>query len=243
MKNSKCKRILAFLLAFIMIFTVAPTVFATDNLPTEDESLSGETTLPEGDTSTDETEQEENNGAVATLTLASQVYVWPVSGHTWLYVENLTDEPMQVGLYTVPAGEGVSLGTFSFSVFDGWGIYYNLECYRTNRDEDFYDCTRITTELDATGLERLNAALMSYPNMWGLYMNCMGFAFAVWNAVTGDFFVPLILPPFALFQVMAHSDSTKGLKMCDVPAEKVYKQRGNGNSAYLEPVGSWTLSL
>lgn len=237
MKNGKIRRLLAFLLAAVMLFTVVPTAFATEELPGGDESLSDEITVPE------DTEQDDNDGVIATLTLASQVYVWPVSGHTWLYVENLSDEPIQVGLYTVPVGEGVSMGTFSFSVFDGWGIYYNLESYRTNRDEDFYDCTRVTTELDAAGLERLNNALFSYPNMWGLYMNCMGFAFTVWNAVTGDFFVPLILPPFALFQVMAHSGSTKGLKMCDVPSEKVYKQKGSGESAYLESVGSWTLSL
>lgn len=60
-----------------------------------------------------------------------------VAGHTYIYVKNLTDKPLRVGLYDVPAGEGVSIGSLSVSVSDGWGLYYNLEAHRENRDDHF----------------------------------------------------------------------------------------------------------
>ena len=41
-------------------------------------------------------------------------------GHMWVYLENLTDKPMKVGYYTVPAYQGVSVGVFARK--DGFGI-------------------------------------------------------------------------------------------------------------------------
>ena len=81
------------------------------------------------------TETQGSEEIVATMYLCACVYVFPVSGHTWIYVENNTDHTLRVGLYDVPAGQGVSIGAFSFSVADGWGIYYNLEAFRENNKD------------------------------------------------------------------------------------------------------------
>ena len=49
-------------------------------------------------------------------------------GHTWIYVENLTNQELKVGIYPLPAYEGVSVGTLP--EYDGWGLYYNIEAYQ-----------------------------------------------------------------------------------------------------------------
>ena len=37
---------------------------------------------------------------IATLSLCSCIYVWPIAGHTWIYVHNTSKKPIQVGLYS-----------------------------------------------------------------------------------------------------------------------------------------------
>ena len=96
------KKIIAVLLAMIMIFSVPSLAFATEN----------------GEIPPDVSQETVDDGVVATLSVCSAIYVWPISGHAWIYVHNYSDEPIQVGHYEVPAGEGVSVGVFSFSVID-----------------------------------------------------------------------------------------------------------------------------
>ena len=45
----------------------------------------------------------------------------PSLGHMWVYIENLTGKPIQVGLYKVPAKQGVSVGNFGLTRADGNG--------------------------------------------------------------------------------------------------------------------------
>ena len=66
-------------------------------------------------------------GKVATLYL-NVSNANPKYPHCWLYFVNETDEPIQVGYYTVPAGDSVSVGNFR-DRGNGSGIYYNLERY------------------------------------------------------------------------------------------------------------------
>ena len=56
----------------------------------------------------------------------------PSLGHMWVYIENLTGKPIQVGLYKVPAKQGVSVGNFGLTRADGNGTYYNVEAYCGN---------------------------------------------------------------------------------------------------------------
>ncbi|MBR4726493.1 MAG: hypothetical protein IK080_01230 [Clostridia bacterium] len=57
----------------------------------------------------------------------------PSLGHVWVYVENLTQEDMVIGAYTVPPHEGVSLGCFGLTRSDGGGTYYNVEAHCGNK--------------------------------------------------------------------------------------------------------------
>lgn len=222
-------------------FTDEPTTEETTN-PPEEETTEDTTQGNEGD-EPDDGEDESPDKIVARASLFAAMYFFPVSGHTWIYVENLSDEPITVGLYEVPVGQGVSVGTFSFSVRDGWGIYYNLEAFRENRNENIENCRSITRDMTKSDLEKLSKSIRNYPNMWDIFIfNCTFFAFSIWNSNSNNFFIPMILPALAMLEVLIVG-AKKGVTPMYYPTpDQVFKQRGTGDSAYLEPVGEKTLN-
>lgn len=224
------KKTLAFLLAVIIVLTGSLTVLAAPK-DASAEVTSKATAAKSPDT------------IVARASLFAAMYFFPVSGHTWIYVENLTDEPITVGIYEVPAGQGVSVGVFSFSVNDGWGIYYNLEAYRENRNNNISDCRSITKHMTRSELEKLSNTIKNYPNMWDIFIfNCTYFAFSVWNKNSDNFFIPMMIPALAMLEVIIVG-APKGVTQMYYPTkDQVFKQRGTGDNAYLEPCGEKTLS-
>ncbi len=256
MQKKFSTRLISALLAALMIFAGTSTAYAyqpeeetTEQTQTGDtlpEDNNGEGTTEPGDEPADEPEdkpEENENTIVARASLFSAMYVFPVSAHTWIYVENLTDEPMMVGLYEVPPGQGVSVGTFSFSVNDGWGIYYNLEAYRENRNDNIDDCRSITQDMTRSQLEKLSKSIRNYVNMWDIFVvNCTFFAFSIWNANSKNFFIPFIIPAIPILEVII-AGGKKGVTPMYYPTrDQVFRQRGTGDNAYLEPVGDETIN-
>lgn len=220
------KKLVAVLLAMIMIFSVPSLAFATEN----------------GEIPPDVSQETVDDGVVATLSVCSAIYVWPISGHTWIYVHNYSDEPIQVGHYEVPVGEGASVGVFSFSVNDGWGIYYNIEAYKENTKNRMDKVWSKTTELDAEELNALNNKLLSYPNYWGFGGNCATFAFSMWNSVTHEGYFSLLIPAITQFMLMVSGAEKGTLEMFCPPREKVYRLKGYGDDAHLEVASDYSVS-
>lgn len=215
------KKFLAMFMTFVIAFSLTVPSFAAEKQP-------------------DVVESQEK--IVARFSLFSTIYLFPVAGHEWIYVENLSDKPLKVGLYTVPPGEGVSVGCFSFSVSDGWGLYYNIEAYRENRDDFLGNCWSITQYITQSELDKLSSDLRGYPNMWSFYFNCMFFAFSIWNSNSDDFLIPLVVPVFGQLQVILNGGE-KGVGTMYYPRpNQLYKQEGNGNSAKLVPISEKTLN-
>lgn len=244
----KFKKLLAVLLSFSMIMSVSVVAWADDTAePVTDESVTQES-ITESDSSEEIVSEEaaeetsEENGIVATLSLCSVVYVWPISGHTFIYVQNNSDEPIQVGHYEVPVGQGVSVGSFSFSVHDGWGLYYNIEGYKENIRGRIGDVWSISEELDVNELETLNDSLRSYPNYWGFGANCATFAFSIWNSVTGDHFVSLLIPAISEFMVMVGGGKKGVLPLYLPERNQIMRQKGTGEDAYLVVASDGTIS-
>lgn len=208
------------------------TAVIEDNIPTQEEVLPEESETEEADT--DET--------VATLSVCSAIYVWPISGHTWIYVHNNSDEPIQVGHYEVPVGEGVSVGVFSFSVNDGWGIYYNIEAYKENTKNRMDKVWSKTTELDAAELDTLHNRLLSYPNYWGFGGNCATFAFSMWNSVTHEGYFSLLIPAITQFMLMVSGAERGTLEMFCPSRENVYRLKGSGDNAHLVRASDYSVS-
>lgn len=242
------KKIISVLLVILLIFSASVSA-AADNTAAPEIPTTGEeeTTEPSTDVEEETTEPEiptepDDDKIVATLSICSCMSTPVIAGHTYIYVQNLSDEPIQVGLYEVPVGQGVSVGTLSISVHDGWGIYYNIETYREPREEHLPQIWSKTIELDREGLNKLDKKLDKFVNYWGPFFNCSFFAFAVWNSVAGDFLVPMVIPVLSHLIVMAVGE--KGvLELYKSDASQVFKQRGTGKNAYLEPVGEKTLEI
>ncbi len=192
-------------------------------------------------TESDAVKEDDPNEIVATLSLCSCIYLFPISGHTWIYVHNNSDEPITVGLYEVPVGQGVSMGCFAFTAYDGWGIYYNLEAYRENKNDNMDTHWSISKGLTRSDLNKLTKTLINFPNTWNPIINCATFAFVVWNAVAGGFFISLLIPAISQFEVIIGGGKKGVLEMYYPEKNQVYRQRGFGSNAYLEPVGQYTI--
>lgn len=219
--NTNLKKLLSLVLAAVMLFSAAcVTAYADGSL----------------------TEQEDENEIVATVSICSCIYFFPISGHTWIYVENLSDRVQKVGLYDLPVGQGVSIGSFSFSVADGWGVYYNIEAFRENRDNNSSNHWTKTKELTQSELDSLSINIANYVNYWDFYFNCAFFAFSIWNSVSGDFLIPLVIPAISQLEVILAGGKKGVLEMYEPTEDQVFRQRGSGSSAYLEPVSDWTIN-
>lgn len=233
------KKIIALLMAFVIVFSVPAFAFAAEEI--EQTTVVAEETeeiIPE-ETVTEESDPDET---VATLSICSAIYVWPISGHTWIYVHNNSDKPIQVGHYEVPVGEGVSVGVFSFSVNDGWGIYYNIEAYKENTKNRMDKVWSKTTELDADELDTLHSRLLSYPNYWGFGGNCATFAFSMWNSVTHEGYFSLLIPAITQFMLMVSGAERGTLEMFCPSRENVYRLKGSGNNAHLVRASDYSVS-
>ncbi|MBE6772521.1 MAG: hypothetical protein E7547_10320 [Ruminococcaceae bacterium] len=226
------KRIAAIMLTLAMLVTFSTVSWAEEPLTEQ----STETVI------VSTAEQNDEDEVVATLSLCSNIYVWPISGHTWIYVHNNSDEPIQVGLYEVPVGQGVSIGAFSFSVNDGWGLYYNIEAYKENNKNRMGNVRSISEEMDADELAKLNDSLNNYPNIWTFSVNCATFSFSIWNSVTGDGFFSLLIPAISDFMIMVGGGKRGVLEMYQPPREHVYRQKGSGSSARLVPASDYSVS-
>ena len=154
-------------------------------------------------------------------------------GHMWVYLENLTDKPMKVGLYTVPANKGMSVGVFARK--DGFGIYYNVEAY-TQAAYGLENQICLKDQLTADKVQDVSNALLNYNNHWDPIFNCMYFAFRIWNAgcSPSNKLVHLIWPPLGTLQIKFKTHYFE-LPMKGVTKDKVYRQIGSGSKAYLEP--------
>lgn len=215
------RKTVAVLLALIIAFSAVIPVMAAETEPLADTA---------------------ENEAVATISLCTAIYVWPVSGHTWIYVHNNSDDPIQVGHYTVPAGQGASVGAFSFSVDDGWGIYYNIEAYKENTKNRMDKVWSKSEDIDASELATLSESLKNYPNYWGFVNNCATFAFSIWNDVTGDAYFSLLIPAITQFMLMITGAKKGTLEMYCPPRDNVYRLKGQGENAHLELASDYSVS-
>lgn len=154
-----------------------------------------------------------------------------LSGHTWIYIENLTDHSLTVGAYTLPVGEGVSCGTFGTSLADGVGLYYNVEAWRY-RNINAYEYTYLSKDLTQADLEIVSNKIIN-GGTWSHILNCAYFAFGVWNSVPGKPLIFLFFPTLHELQILLYMSHGEGFPMTTPKADRIYKQIGKGDDAFL----------
>ena len=202
------KKILCFLLALIMCFSMATPAFAAVTTSS-------------------------SNQIVANYYIfVMETDIHPI-GHMWVYLENLTNKPMQVGYYTVPAYEAVSIGVFARK--DGFGIYYNVEAY-TQSVYGMENQICLKDQLTAQKVKDVSDALIDFPNHWDPIFNCMYFAFKIWNAGCSrdKKLIHLVWPPLGTLQIKM-KNPIRGVIMQGVTADKAFRQVNSGSRGYLKP--------
>ena len=205
MKKSVSVKIIALLLAFTFIFSVSPF-------------------------SSEAADEEKDVARVSYMCLVRS------PGHCWIYVENISrNTTLTVGAYELLPGEGVSVGTFGPTRYDGYGIYYNVEAY-CQTEYGMSGCKTLTEDVTASELEALSNGILSYKNGWSPFRNCIAFAAKIWNIVSSKKLSNLIFPAFASIQLFFKGCSTDTVVQKPVTADEVYRQRGSGNNAYLDSV-------
>ncbi len=209
--TNSARNILAIVLAILLMFSFTSIAFA---------------------------ENEVSNEIVASVSIAARVQGFP--GHVWLYIENISDKPIEVGHYTVPVNEGVSIGLLSVSVSDGWGIYYNIESYCNNKFTN-NGCYSLTESVTIKELETISESIKNYMNHWDPVLNCVLFATNIWNSISDKKLVYMMLPLFTQIQISIHGGKANTLNMYFPSADKVYRQNGTGSNATLIPVSSRSL--
>lgn len=205
MKKSTSAKILAVLIALIFVFSACP--------------LRGQAA---------DTEK--------SVAKVSYMCVVRSPGHCWIYVENISKKTtLTVGAYELAPGEGVSIGTFGPTRYDGYGIYYNIEAY-CETQYGMSGCKTLTEEVTASELKQLSDGILSFKNSWSPFRNCIAFAAQMWNLVSEKKMSNLIFPAFSSMQMFFKGCSTDTVKQKPVTADEVYRQRGTGSNAYLDGV-------
>lgn len=156
-----------------------------------------------------------------------------LSGHTWVYIENLTNHDLTVGAYNLKKGKGVSVGTFGYSIMDGRGLYYNVEAYRY-RNVELSTYIALSKELTQADLDKVSNTIL-YSGAWSYLLNCAFSAFNIWNSVPGEPLVYVVFPMLHQFQILFNLNHTEGFKMTSPTMDDIYKQIGVGSNATLVP--------
>lgn len=153
------------------------------------------------------------------------------TGHAWVYFENLTDHDITVGAYKLPPKQGVSVGTFCFSVSDGPGVYYNVESYNMTKDA-MAKTLYIYIDLDQKTLDKVSDQIL-LSNYWSFIHNCLWFATKVWNSGGGKHQPTLgtAMTNIIFFYILCSPQ--KGLNMYRPDKSRVYRQIGLGDYTYL----------
>ncbi len=154
-----------------------------------------------------------------------------MSGHTWIYIENLTNHDIQVGAYTVKKGKGVSTGTYGTQINDGKGLYYNVEAWRyRNSDPESY--IYLSKDLTQAQLEKVSTRILM-AGTWSYILNCGYYALGIWNCIPGQTVLFMVWPFLTQVQMLSYSDCSTGFPMIKPKKSDCFKQIGTGNQAYL----------
>lgn len=156
-----------------------------------------------------------------------------LSGHTWLYFENLTNHEITVGAYKVPAKGTVSVGTFGYSIRDGRGLYYNVERYRYNHPK-LTNFVYVSKKITRSQLDRISGKI-TRSGYWNFLLNCSFFAFTTWDLTPEKIMIYTMFPLLARFAILIYPSHSTGKQLQKAEIKDAYKQKGFGKNAYLIP--------
>ena len=168
------KRLIALLLAVIMIAAIPFTAFAAKDAKEET------TAAAEEETTAAPAEPKENLRDTVAKMWVFVTFANPKVPHCWIYIKNLTDKPLKVcDDYYIKAHGDFSMGAFKERGTDGAGIYFNLERHWI-KPETYGRAYCMATNVSRKEMNKLPDALKRH-NYWNWGFNCCWFATCIWN--------------------------------------------------------------
>ena len=213
------KRLTALILTLMSIITIATPAFANDIAATNSDVIvtegiteTAEQMVSEEDSSIEndpdaikeeydglETEEDglifnrDKNKPVAKMYLCvGGIHLPYFFGHSWICIENISEEPIKVDTETIEPGETVSTGLRSGMFGGKRGRNWNCEM------SDYKNCkvSAIVREITAEQLKKAENEIEN--SDWSWYEifahNCTNYATSVWAAVTGKRYAAFCFP-------------------------------------------------
>lgn len=104
-------------------------------------------------------------------------------GHTFLAIENISNEPIIVYNYEIKSGETITISTWSLS--EHFGVWFNVESnYILNHDK-YNGRYSITTGISSDDISTINS-FINKNDKWSILRNCSYFALSLWNEVAEE---------------------------------------------------------
>lgn len=122
---------------------------------------------------------------------SSPIAVDSTFGHAWIGILNTSNEPLQIGTFTLNPGEFYTLGRFMNSDnSSASGIYVNYERYRQSYEYNFRTNSFAHAPFKRIDLIQLNNFLANInPNTYNVVTNnCCHFAIVAWNSCMSEYY-------------------------------------------------------
>lgn len=107
----------------------------------------------------------------------------PNLGHSFLGVENISDETLTIGKTQLSPGESVTIGTWSIQ--EHFGVWYNVESVYIKTINKYDGRISITAGIDSASIEKMNTFILSH-DYWTPTNNCSNFALNLWNTIAEE---------------------------------------------------------
>lgn len=127
----------------------------------------------------------ENSEIVGTVSIYSSPVPYPapnrLTGHSWIYIENTSDESFELANSVVEPNDSISFGTTANPIMHYIGIFVNLEGYNSHYLENISDTKPFYYE-DIAYTDNF----LKHHNKWNILYNCSTFACDLWNKLGPD---------------------------------------------------------
>ena len=114
---------------------------------------------------------------------SESVFGLPNLGHSFLSIENISEENIKIGSRVVVPNETIALGTWSIQAH--FGVWYNVESNYIAEYDKYNGRVSITTGINLEDIVVINEYIASNDN-WSPLDNCSNFALGLWNGIAED---------------------------------------------------------
>lgn len=157
-----------------------------------------------------------------------------LTGHSWIYVQNTSDNTFYIGPYPLKPRNGVTLSVFGHWPFMplqlGDGIYYNNEAYAVENGK-YSDRASLAKTITLNDIDTINGILPKYNHYNLATSNCTNFSIAVWNSVTGigDYYLGELIdiPSLLAVEICRHPECMTAATVNSAGISDIYKYISN----------------